>query len=140
MATDRVPALQNVLMRLTSSAFTNGGDLPRHYTHDGADVSPPLAWTGVPRGTQSLALVVDDHWVVTDLPPESTGLREGAAPRATWEGAAPPGERHRYVFKLYALDRTLDLDLPTRPEEVDDAIQGHVLGEARLIANYDRAL
>jgi Raf kinase inhibitor-like YbhB/YbcL family protein len=150
-------------MRLTSIAFSDGGEIPKKYTHDGADVSPPLAWSGVPPGARSLALVVDDpdapdpaapqrtwvHWVVTDLPPDANGLTEGAArvpgriglndwKHESWNGPAPPKGRHRYVFKLYALDRTLDLEHPTKAD-VERAMKGHVLAETKLIGTYARA-
>jgi Raf kinase inhibitor-like YbhB/YbcL family protein len=150
-------------MRLTSIAFSHGGEIPKKYTQDGADVSPPLAWNDVPPGTRSLALVVDDpdapdpaapkrtwvHWVVTDLPPESHGLPEGAArvpgriglndwQHASWDGPAPPKGRHRYVFKLYALDRPLGLEHPTKAD-VERAMRGHVLAETTLIGTYQKA-
>jgi Raf kinase inhibitor-like YbhB/YbcL family protein len=149
-------------MRLTSTAFANGDEIPKKYTHDGSDVSPPLAWTDVPAGARSLALVVEDpdapdpeapvrtwvHWVVTDLRPESQGLPEGAEriaghvglndwKHASWNGPSPPRGRHRYVFKLFALDRTLDLSHPTKAE-VERAMQGHVLAESKLIGTYQR--
>ncbi len=146
-------------MRITSSAFVDGGDIPRRYTHDGEDLSPPLAWVDVPDDAQSLALIVDDpdapdpaaprrtwvHWVVADLPPDSPGLVEGAAPpgrvgvndwaHARWDGPSPPIGRHRYVFKLYALDRRLDLARPTK-SELERAMRGHILAEAQLIGIY----
>jgi Raf kinase inhibitor-like YbhB/YbcL family protein len=150
-------------MRLTSPAFTEGGEIPKQYTQDGRDLSPPLSWTDVPPGTRSLALIVDDpdapdpaaplrtwvHWVVTDLPPETTGLAEGVTrvpgriglndwDHAAWEGPLPPKGRHRYVFKLYALDRTLELDRPTK-KAVERAMQGHVLAETKLVGEYQRA-
>src|SRR5688572_23827805 len=119
-------------MQLTSTAFSDGNEIPTRYTKDGADVSPPLRWGGVPPGTQSLALIVDDpdapdpaapkrtwvHWVVANLPPENTALEEGVQAtggtigmndwkHAKWEGPKPPIGRHRYFFKLYALDQRL---------------------------------
>jgi Raf kinase inhibitor-like YbhB/YbcL family protein len=150
-------------MHLTSTAFTDGSEIPMKYTQDGADVSPPLAWSDVPPGTRSLALVVDDpdapdpaapqrtwvHWVVTDLPPDTNGLAEGAArvpgrvgsndwKRESWNGPKPPTGRHRYVFKLYALDRTLELEHATKAD-VERAMQGHVLAESKLIGTYEKA-
>jgi Raf kinase inhibitor-like YbhB/YbcL family protein len=147
-------------MLLTCDAFTDSGEIPKKYTQDGADVSPPLRWTDVPPGARSLALVVDDpdapdpaapkrtwvHWVVTDLPPDSTGIAEGAErvpgriglndwKREEWNGPKPPIGRHRYVFKLYALDRTLDLDHPTKAQ-VEKAMRGHILAESKLIGTY----
>jgi Raf kinase inhibitor-like YbhB/YbcL family protein len=146
-------------MRMTSTAFADGAEIPIRYTGDGVDVSPPLAWTDVPVGTHSLALIVDDpdapdpeapkrtwvHWVVIDLPPDTTGLAEAASvpgrvgqndwQRERWNGPRPPIGRHRYVFKLYALDRPLELDHATKAE-VERAMKGHVLAEARLLGTY----
>lgn len=144
-------------MRLTSPAFLDGGEIPDRHTKDGEDLSPPLAWSGVPGGALSLALIVDDpdaprgtwtHWIVIDLPPTMTSLREGATDlsgghvgmndweRAGWDGPAPPRGRHRYEFKLYALDREIGLARPTR-HEVERAMAGHVLAEAKLTGTYE---
>ena len=145
-------------MRLTSPAFTDGGEIPNKYAKDGKDVSPPLIWSGAPEAAQSLALIVDDpdaprgswtHWVVIDLPPTTTGLPEGVTKvpggrfglndwkRAQWDGPAPPKGRHRYVFKLYALDRKLGLPRPTK-QEAEAAMAGHVLAEATLTGTYEK--
>ena len=130
-------------MQLTSTAFSAQQEIPSRHTCDGPDLSPPLAWSGVPAGTRSLALVVDDpdapdprapkmtwvHWVVIDLPAETTALPEGASGRlpagareglndwrrAAWGGLCPPIGRHRYFFKLYALDIALP-DIHALPE------------------------
>jgi Raf kinase inhibitor-like YbhB/YbcL family protein len=151
-------------MQLTSAAFPDGGEIPRKYTSDGEDVSPPLGWSDVPEGTRSLALVVADpdapdpaapqrtwvHWVLVDLPPDAGGLPEAIDrppggrvgvndwQREAWGGPAPPIGRHRYVFTLYALDRPLGLDHATMAD-VERAMAGHVLAEARLIGTYARA-
>ena len=148
-------------MRLTSTAFADGGEIPRKYTRRGDDRSPPLSWSELPPRTRSLALIVDDpdapdpaapqrtwvHWVLIDLSPESDGLPEGTISppagrvglndwnRPTWNGPAPPIGRHRYVFKLYALDDTLDLDRPTKAD-VEEAMTGHILAEARLVGTF----
>ncbi len=140
-------------MRLTSPAFRDGGEIPEKYAKDGEDRSPPLSWSGVPAEAASLALIVDDpdaprgtwtHWVVTDLPATTTGLEEGATAghaglndwrHAAWNGPAPPWGRHRYEFKLFALDRELGLTRPTR-HEVERAMAGHVLAEAKLTGTY----
>lgn len=141
-------------MRLTSPAFPDGGEIPDKYAKDGADISPPLLWSDVPEDALSLALIVDDpdapsgtwtHWIVTDLPPTMTGVREGATAghaglndwkRAGWNGPAPPWGRHRYEFKLFALDRELGLRRPTR-HDVERAMAGHVLDEAKLTGTYE---
>jgi Raf kinase inhibitor-like YbhB/YbcL family protein len=146
-------------MHLTSPAFPDGGEIPGCYAKDGEDRSPPLAWSGVPGDALSLALIVDDpdaprgtwtHWVVIDLPPTMTCLGEGATDmsggrvgvndwkRARWNGPAPPGGRHRYEFRLYALDREIGLTRPTR-HEVERAMAGHVLAEAKLTGTYAAA-
>jgi Raf kinase inhibitor-like YbhB/YbcL family protein len=152
-------------LQLTSSAFKEGGHIPSKYTCEGKDVSPPLAWSGAPSGTKSLVLIVDDpdapdpaaprmtwvHWVLYDLPPSATSLAEGGTlPRGAksglndWNrpgygGPCPPIGRHRYVHKLYALDTELaGLRLPTK-SEVEAAMKGHILAEARLTGTYQKA-
>ena len=154
-------------LKLTSSAFADGGAIPRKYTCEGADVSPPLAWEGAPAGTESLALIVDDpdapdpkaprmtwvHWVLYNLPADAEGLPEDASraglpagaavglndwKRADYGGPCPPIGRHRYFHKLYALDRTLTgLTRPTKAD-VERAMAGHVLAEARLVGTYQK--
>jgi Raf kinase inhibitor-like YbhB/YbcL family protein len=141
-------------MHLISPAFRDGGQIPDRYAKAGADISPPLTWTGVPADTRSLALIVDDpdaprgtwtHWIVTDLPATMPGLHEGVTAghiglndwkRAEWNGPAPPQGRHRYEFKLFALDRELGLIRATR-HEVERAMAGHVLAEAKLTGTYE---
>lgn len=148
-------------MRITSSAFADGEEIPRKYTQEGNDVSPPLAWSEVPPTTRSLALIVDDpdapdpaapqrtfvHWVVSDLAPDSPGLPEGVSElpagqiglndykRPRWMGPKPPIGRHRYFFKLYALDRVVDRPQLTKAE-LERAMEGHVLAEAQLVGTY----
>jgi len=155
-------------LTLESASFTHQGEIPRKHTCEGADVSPALAWSGVPEGTKSLALVVDDpdapdpkapkmtwvHWVLYDLPPSASGLSEGVGagslPPGTHEGLndwkrtgyggpCPPIGRHRYFHKLYALDAELAaLPTPTKAA-FEKAIQGHVLAEAVLVGTYQKA-
>ncbi len=150
---------------LTSAAFTQQGAIPKKYTCEGTDVSPPLAWTGLPPGTKSLALVVDDpdapdpaapkttwvHWVLYNLPPTADGLPEGASVlpagtqqglndwrRSGYGGPCPPIGRHRYFHKLYALDTVLpDLGRPTKAA-LEKAMQGHILGQAHLVGTYQK--
>ena len=154
-------------LTLTSSAFAAGSEIPRQYTYDGRDIAPPLAWTGVPEGARSLALIVDDpdapdpkapkttwtHWVLYSLPPSTTSLPEGATsrelPQGTKEGLndwkrtgyggpCPPIGRHRYFHKLYALDIVLpDLGTPTKAK-LEAAMAGHVLAAAELVGTYQR--
>ena len=154
-------------LALTSTAFTHNGPIPKPYTCQGKDVSPALAWSGLPAGTQSLALIVDDpdapdpkapkmtwvHWVLYNIPVSAAGLPEavtpGALPTGTREGRndwkrtgyggpCPPIGRHRYFHKLYALDVVLpDLRQPTKAE-LERAMQGHVLGKAELMGTYQK--
>ncbi|MCB9706898.1 MAG: YbhB/YbcL family Raf kinase inhibitor-like protein [Myxococcales bacterium] len=154
-------------MKLTSTAFAPMASIPAKYTCEGDDTSPPLAWSELPPGTRTLALIVDDpdapdpaapkriwvHWVLYDIPPALTGLAEGTSAalpagiregkndwkRTGYGGPCPPIGRHRYFFRLYALDVALgDLGEPTRAE-LDAAIKGHVLGEVELVGTYEKA-
>jgi Raf kinase inhibitor-like YbhB/YbcL family protein len=147
-------------IRLTSSAFSEGGPLPRRYTADGSDVSPPLAWDDPPPGTRSLALICDDpdapraqpwvHWVLYRIPPQVRSLAEGDSGggvagrndfgRLGYGGPAPPRGhgRHRYFFKLYALDTDIDLPPGASKEQLLRAMQGHVLDSGQLMGTYER--
>lgn len=152
---------------LTSSAFHHNGDIPQRHTCDGDDISPPLAWSGVPKEAKSLVLIVDDpdapdpkaprmvwaHWLLYNLPPGNSGLPEGIKPaqlptgtlggindwkRTGYGGPCPPIGRHRYFHKLHALDCLLpDLKHPTKTK-LEKAMQGHVLADAILIGMYAR--
>lgn len=150
---------------LTSLAFAHMAAIPAKYTCQGADVSPPLTWSGVPAGTKSLALIVDDpdapdpaapkmtwvHWVLYNIPPTTEGLPEAVKtlPAGTREGLndwqrtgyggpCPPIGRHRYFHKLYALDVVLpDLKHPTKTQ-LEKAMAGHILGEAQLVGTYQK--
>ena len=150
-------------MELTTSAFVHGGAIPARHTCEGADVAPPLDWRDLPRGTRSLALIVDDpdapdpaaprmtwvHWVLYDLPATASGLPEGGRPlpagtregRNDWQrtgygGPCPPVGRHRYFFKLYALDAPLGDLGEARKADVERAMRGHVLAHAELVGTY----
>lgn len=152
---------------LTSPAFANNGAIPKQYTCEGADISPPLRWSGAPQGTKSFALIVDDpdapdprapkitwvHWVVYNIPADANELAEGAAKkgpaagaqqglndwkRADYGGPCPPKGRHRYFHKLYALDTVLpDLGHATKAQLLD-AMKGHVAGEVQLVGTYQK--
>ncbi|HKC50770.1 MAG TPA: YbhB/YbcL family Raf kinase inhibitor-like protein [Myxococcota bacterium] len=150
---------------LHSSAFADHGAIPARFTCEGEDVSPPLAWSAPPRGTRSLALVVDDpdapdpaapkrtwvHWVVYALPPTAGELAAGAKLAASaragtsdfgaqrWRGPCPPIGRHRYFFKLYALDLELGERGALGKAELEKAIEGHVLARAELVGSYEKA-
>jgi len=154
-------------MELRSSAFAHHADIPSLHTCEGRDQSPPLAWSGVPAGTQSLALIVDDpdapdpaapkmtwvHWVLYNLPPDTPGLPAGVShaslPPGTREGfndwqregyggPCPPIGRHRYVHKLYALDIVLPLLKPATKAALEKAMQGHVLAQGELVGYYEK--
>jgi Raf kinase inhibitor-like YbhB/YbcL family protein len=154
-------------LAITSPAFAAEGDIPARYTCDGDDLSPPLAFAGLPPGTASLALIIEDpdapdpdaprmtwvHWIVYDIPPTTRALAENAARRGLppgaltgrndWDrtgygGPCPPIGRHRYIHRLLALETLLgDLKGPTKAE-LERALAGHVLEEARLVGRYAR--
>lgn len=149
---------------ISSTSFPAGGDIPKKFTCDSADVSPELSWTGAPAGVRSFALIADDpdapvgtwtHWVFFDLPPQTTELPEGVPkvdepPSGGRQGrndfrkigyggpCPPPGKPHRYFFKLYALDQMLNLKSGSGKKEVEQAMQGHILGKAELMGKYGR--
>lgn len=144
-------------MRLTSPAFSEGNSIPSKYTCDGGDTIPPLRFEDVPGGAKSLALVMDDpdapggtwdHWLLWNIPPDTREVKEGKAPRGVggknswgrndWGGPCPPDREHRYFFRLYALDRELDLAAGARKGELEKAMRGHVVAEAQLMGRYDR--
>jgi Raf kinase inhibitor-like YbhB/YbcL family protein len=151
-------------MKLQSSAFSAGGEIPQKYTCEGGDTAPPLTWSGVPDQTKTLALIVDDpdapdpeapkmtwvHWVLFDIPKSAGGLPEGGKPlpdgardgkndwkRTGYGGPCPPIGRHRYFFKLYALDTQLALKDATK-SELEAAMKGHILAQAELIGTYEK--
>jgi Raf kinase inhibitor-like YbhB/YbcL family protein len=154
---------KTMTIKITSTAFEEGGMIPEPYTCDGKDISPPLAWTSVPEGTQSLALICDDpdapvgtwvHWVLFNLPADVTTLPENVLPNKTLEngskqgkndfrkigygGPCPPGGTHRYYFKLYALDTTLDAKPGITKQDLLNAMEGHILAEGQLMGKYRR--
>jgi Raf kinase inhibitor-like YbhB/YbcL family protein len=151
-------------LELTTSAFPAEGTIPKKFTCEGSDVSPPLAWSGAPQGTQSFALIVDDpdapvgtwvHWVLYDLPGNAKELPEGVAKEGQLSNGVrqgrndfrkigyggpcpPPGKPHRYFFKLYALDKKLDLKAGASKAEAESAMKGHILAQAELMGRYAR--
>ncbi len=144
--------------QVTSSAFNEGEKIPRIYTCDDQNVSPPLVWTGVPTNTVSLALVMDDpdassgswvHWMLYNLPPELTSLEQGKSGGGTegkndfgkigYGGPCPPrGSNHRYFIKVYALDTRLDLNAGATKAQVENAMRGHILAQGQLLGRYGR--
>jgi len=146
-------------LQITSPAFENMAGIPEKYTCKGEDISPPLIWDGLPEGTASLVLIMDDpdapvgtwnHWIVFNLPPETSGLEEdiqvlpdgslvgeNSWRRNDYGGPCPPGgARHRYFFKLYALDTLLDLREGVKKAQLEAAMQSHILDQAELIGIY----
>jgi hypothetical protein len=146
-------------MRLTSTAFADGGAIPRKYSCDGEDVSPPLAWDGVPTEAKALVLVVDDpdargfvHWVVFDLPATPTGqLAEGASAteadlrqgtnsfgKVGWGGPCPPSGTHHYRFRMLAIREPIGVNGAPTADQVLAAARGRTVGEATLTGLYHR--
>ena len=150
-------------MKITSTAFSEGDMIPRQYSCDGEDISPPLSWTGAPEGTKSFALIADDpdapvgtwvHWVMYNIPESVTELPENVPPaeqlqnssvhgindfrKIGYGGPCPPGGTHRYYFKFYALDTLLDLDAGASKKELLRAMKDHVLAEGQLMGTYSR--
>lgn len=144
-------------MKITS-VFENNGQIPSKYTCDGQDLAPELMISDVPEGTKELVLIVDDpdapigtfvHWVLYNIPSNTTKIDNKNLPTGTkqgfsdfrrngWGGPCPPSGEHRYFFKLYALDKTLDLAAGAKKAQVENAIKGHVIEQAQLIGLYKR--
>lgn len=154
-------------LSISSSSFSDRAEMPAKLTCEGSDRSPALSFSGIPPGTKSLALIADDpdapdpkaprmtwvHWLLYNIPPSATGLTEGVAPanlpagtlsglndfqRTSYGGPCPPIGKHRYFFKLYALDTTLpDLKSPTKPA-LEKAMEGHILQKAELVGTYQK--
>lgn len=167
-AAEPTPKEEKMVFTLTSEAFTEGGEIPAKYTCEGEDISPPLFWHGIPEGTKSLVLIVDDpdapdpeapkmtwvHWVLYNLPPLEGKLPEGTRPsdlptgtlegindwqRTGFGGPCPPIGRHRYFHKLYALDTVFpDLGNPVK-EKIEAAMQGHIIAQTTLMGTYKKS-
>ena len=150
-------------IKITSSAFEDGGMIPAKYTCDGADISPPLRWDVVSEGTKSIALICDDpdapigtwvHWVLFNLPADTKELAENIPPDKTlpngakqgitdfgrngYGGPCPPSGTHRYFFKVYALDTQIDLTSSANKAQLLKAMEGHILGQGQLMGKYKR--
>jgi len=150
-------------IKITSSAFADGGLIPAKYTCDGADVSPPLQWDVVPEGAKSIAFICDDpdapmgtwvHWVLFNLPAQAKDLAENIPPDKTlpdgakqgtndfrrigYGGPCPPSGTHRYFFKIYAIDTELDLEAGASKRQLLKAMDGHILAQGQLIGKYKR--
>jgi Raf kinase inhibitor-like YbhB/YbcL family protein len=154
---------QKTELKLTSTAFKEGEEIPRGYTCDGANVSPPLEWTGVPKNAKTIAIIADDpdapggtwvHWVLYNLPSDGLGLIENTPQTETlngggmqgkndfrkigYGGPCPPSGTHRYFFKFYALDTELPLKAGATKDDVEKAMQGHTLAQTQLMGTYRR--
>lgn len=154
---------KKVEIKVTSSAFQNDGMIPAKYTCDGPDVSPPIAWNGVPEGTKSIALICDDpdapggtwvHWVLYSLPASTKSLSEHVPPdkvlpngakqgttdfgKIGYGGPCPPSGTHRYFFKVFALDTMLSLNSGATKAQLVKAMEGHILAQGQLIGKYSR--
>ena len=150
-------------MRIESSAFEDGREIPRTYTCDGKNISPPLKWVDVPEGTKELVLICEDidapigtitHWVLHGIDPELGELEEGVKPdsvpgngihgrrsfgKKAYMGPCPPGSKsHRYVFNMYALDVRLDLDVGVKRKNLEKRMKGHVIDSAKIVGTYKR--
>ena len=151
-------------IKITSPAFDEGQPIPRKHTCEGNDVSPVLKWADVPEGTKSIALICDDpdapmgtwvHWVIFNLPTDTRELAENISKKPVLENGAkqgvsdfkrpgyggpcpPPGKPHRYFFKLYAVDRMLDLKEGATKKDLEKAMQGHILAQGELMGTYKR--
>ncbi|MBI5324086.1 MAG: YbhB/YbcL family Raf kinase inhibitor-like protein [Ignavibacteriae bacterium] len=151
-------------IQITSNAFSEGEMIPKVYTCEGKDISPPLSWNNLPGGTKSLALINDDpdapvgtwiHWVIFNIPPTETGLKEAIPAekilangtrqgitdfrRVGYGGPCPPSGTHRYFFKLYALDKMLELEAGSTKAQLLTAMEGHILGQGQLIGKYKKS-
>ena len=144
-------------MKITSSAFHEGANISSKFTCDGSDTSPPLQIAGVPPGAKSLVLIVDDpdapgglftHWLIWNIPPHTNSIAEGSAPKGVqgandfgksgYRGPCPPPGTHRYSFKIFALDRELELGSGAKRSQVDAAMKGHVIAHGELVGRYAR--
>ena len=150
-------------IQVSSPAFQQGGMIPRQYSGDGQDISPPLHWEGIPEGTQGIALICDDpdapggtwvHWVMWNIPAQASGLAEKVPPspslpdgsrqgindfrRHGYGGPTPPSGTHRYSFRVYALDTQLDLPARATKADLSKAMQDHILAQGELMGKYRR--
>lgn len=149
-------------MQITSSAFVDKGLIPKKYTCDGAGINPPLQFSQIPKGAQSLVLIIHDpdvpkairadgnwdHWIVWNIPPTTTQVKEGGVPSGVvgkstsgddaYGGPCPPDKEHRYYFTLSALDTTVSLAPGSSKSEVTKKMRGHVLTTAQLMGRYAR--
>ena len=150
-------------INVTSPAFKEGQAIPKQYTCDGINISPPLEWSGVPKTAKTIAIICDDpdapvgtwvHWVLYNLPADKIGLIENTPATETlsgggvqgtndfkkigYGGPCPPSGTHRYFFKLYALDAELSLKFGATKADLEKAMEGHIVSQAQLMGTYSR--
>ena len=156
------PTEPTMTLKLTSPFFENNGKIQSKYTCDGQNTNPPLKIDRVPATAKSLVLIVDDpdaikpagkvwdHWVIWNIDPKTKEIKENSVPTGAvqgkngsgknqYEGPCPPDAEHRYFFKLYALDTTLNLPEGSTKQQVEKAMEGHITNQAELIGKYERA-
>ncbi len=161
--TPATPRETKAELKVTSAAFNEGQPIPRQYTCDGVNVSPPLEWSGVPKTAKSIAIIADDpdapsgtfvHWVVYDMPAENIGMVENLPAdeqlkaggfqgtndfgKIGYGGPCPPSGTHRYFFKVYALDNFLPLKVASTKAQVEKAMEGHIVAQGQLLGTYQR--
>lgn len=146
-------------MKIESSAFQNGSEIPRKYGYKKDNINPPISIKEIPNETKSLALIMDDpdamgavgkiwvHWIVWNIDPSNSEIKENSVPsdsvqgktdfgEISYGGPAPPDKEHTYIFKLYALDEMLNINEGSTKSELEEAMKGHVLSEAKLEGKY----
>jgi Raf kinase inhibitor-like YbhB/YbcL family protein len=156
VATTALFAAGGAIMKITSSAFQEGGGIPSKFSRDGGNVNPPLRIEGTPANAKSLVLIVDDpdapvglftHWLVWNIDPKATEIPEKNVPKGAVQGTndypnlgyggpQPPSGTHRYYFKIFALDQTLGLRSGAKRQELDKAMSGHVIAQGQLVGRY----
>ena len=156
VATTALFAAGGAKMKITSSAFQEGGDIPSKFSREGGNVNPPLRIEGTPENAKSLVLIVDDpdapvglftHWLVWNIDPKTTEIPEKSLPKGAVQGTndypnlgyggpQPPSGTHRYYFKIFALDQTLDLHSGAKRQELDKAMNGHIIAQGQSMGRY----
>jgi len=156
VATTALFAAGGAKMKITSSAFQEGGDIPSKFSREGGNVNPPLRIEGTPENAKSLVLIVDDpdapvglftHWLVWNIDPKTTEIPEKSLPKGAVQGTndypnlgyggpQPPSGTHRYYFKIFALDQTLDLRSGAKRQELDKAMNGHIIAQGQSMGRY----
>ena len=156
VATTALFAAGGAKMKITSSAFQEGGDIPSKFSREGGNVNPPLRIEATPEDAKSLVLIVDDpdapvglftHWLVWNIDPKTTEIPEKSLPKGAVQGTndypnlgyggpQPPSGTHRYYFKIFALDQTLDLRSGAKRQELDKAMNGHIIAQGQLMGRY----